>query len=137
MILSKALMVSLSLYSIRIFQYFMILFVYKMNLSNRSAVIVLSTNIFFSFFLFWLTIAIAFHFMLLHSLHKLIQNLIFLPQWLHIPLVNMAPIINVYKNGTVPVFYIFSWKCQYNILFLYLFCEMSIIKKHHLGAYTK
>ena len=48
--------------------------------------------------------------MLSQSLHKLIQNLIFLPQWLHIPLVNMAPIIIVYKNGTVPMFYIFSYK---------------------------
>lgn len=119
--LLKAFMVSSSLYSITIFQYFMILFVYKMNLSNRCTVSDLSLSNFLSFFLFWLTIAKEFHFILLHSLQRLIQNLIFLPQWLHIPLVNMTPIVIIIKNDVVPMFYIFSTKCQYNILFYTLF----------------
>lgn len=85
---SNVLLVSFSLYSITTFQYFTMLFEYIINFSYHSKLISLSCNSFLIFFLFWLTIAVAFCFFSLHSLQKLSlfsfqhnKHFIFIPRY--------------------------------------------------------
>ena len=107
------------LYSIYSFQQFLMLSVYKINLLNHSVVNQSLCNNFISFFLFWLNNALAFLFIILHSL----QNSYFcsLPHFKHFMInhymVNSHMVFNLYLNQG---FYVPSC-IVYQLFFYYLY----------------